>query len=108
MSASRRLRGSIGLLLAACCAQVAAEFYTWTDAAGRRHVSNVPPAGVRADGGLREGYHPYSVQAQHARLRAELERQGAAIAAAGAADPDAGRSGLVPFTLDRFDDLIRP
>lgn len=63
--------------LVACCAGpgAGAEFYRWTDSDGAVRISNVAPPGVRADGSLRAGHHPYSLAAQHARLRARLERE---------------------------------
>ncbi len=94
-------------VLVAVALPAAAEFHAWTDAEGRRRISNVAPSGVRIDGGLREGYHPYSVSAQHARLRAKLERQGAAIEAAAAEEAPVA-DGVLPFTLDLFDGVLGP
>lgn len=81
-----RLAGSLLLaVVALLCAQATpAEFYRWTDAHGRVRVSNVPPRGVREDGSLAPGFHPLSIQAQHAALRARLAARDAELAAAAA------------------------
>ncbi|MGE0482756.1 MAG: DUF4124 domain-containing protein [Gammaproteobacteria bacterium] len=76
---SRMLLASL-LCLVSLSAQ--AEFYRWTDAEGHARVSNVPPAGVRADGSLARNHHPYSIPAQHARMRERLAREADALAAA--------------------------
>lgn len=107
---SGRRRAALALVsLVVVSSGASAEFHAWTDAAGQRRISNLPPEGVRGDGGVRDGYHPLSVRAQHARLRARLAQQGAEIAAADAAAADVTRpAGAVePFTLDLFDDILR-
>ena len=57
------------------CPAARAAFYRWLDKYGEYRVSNIPPAGIGADGRPRDGYHPYSIIAQQSRLRATLLRQ---------------------------------
>ncbi|MEX2482852.1 MAG: hypothetical protein WD928_18500 [Gammaproteobacteria bacterium] len=69
----------LAILLAAPAALVSAEFHVWSDAEGRRRVSNLPPSQVAPDGTVRERFHPYGIAAQRARLRAELARRDAEL-----------------------------
>lgn len=86
-----------------------AEFYAWTDENGNRRVSNIPPRGVDAAGQVVQNYHPYSVPAQHARMRAELGRQADVIAAQEAAAKHSVEGGdLLPFSLDLFRQFKEP
>lgn len=77
----------VALMLAAVVLMLAlspacfAEFYSWTDAAGRRHISSIPPQGVSADGRIKPGHHPYSIQQQYARMLRKIERDGQLMAA---------------------------
>jgi hypothetical protein len=80
-----------------------AEFYAWTDENGNRRISNIPPQGVNAAGQVEQNYHPYSVPAQHARMREKLERQADFIAAKeAAANQSVEGSDVLPFSLDLF------
>lgn len=68
------------LLLLASSGAAQAEFHTWVDGAGRRHVSNVAPPGPGTDGAAQPFRHPHSVAAQHRRLRETLARRDAELA----------------------------
>jgi len=50
-----------------------AEFHVWVDAAGHRHVSNIPAWGFAADGSLRRGGNPNSFVFQHRLMLQSLE-----------------------------------
>ncbi len=79
-----------------------AEFYSWVDEAGQTRISNIPPQGIREDGSVVDTYHPYSIVAQHARMREKLKQQAASIERAEAevaARKDSGGK-LLPFSLD--------
>ena len=82
-----------------------AEFYSWEDADGRRRISNIPPAGVDADGGVLPGHHPLSISAQHARLRARLKQETLELerAAIDADEPSASEKPLLPFSLEMIE-----
>ena len=84
---------------------VPAEFYQWTDEEGQRRISNIPPQGVNSDGTVLDTYHPYSIVAQHARMREQLEQQAMDIAhaEAEAATKSNPGSSLVPFSFDILD-----
>ncbi len=68
-----------------------AEFHTWVDSAGRRHVSNVAPPGPDTAAAAQPFRHPHSIAAQHRRLRETLARRDAELArrAARRGEPDA-------------------
>lgn len=59
-----------------------AEFYRWTDSSGQPRISNIPPQGVSSDGSIAPSYHPSSIFAQQAALRARLQARDAALQAA--------------------------
>ena len=88
---------------------VPAEFYQWTDEEGQRRISNIPPNGVREDGTIVDTYHPYSIVAQHARMREQLEHQAMDIehAEAEAATKNDPGSRRMPFSLDILDGFGR-
>ena len=81
---------------------ISAEFYSWVDEAGQTRISNIPPLGIREDGSVVDPYHPYSIIAQHTRMREKLKQQAVSIERAEAVsavrkDP-VGK--LLPFSLD--------
>ncbi|MCB1745814.1 MAG: DUF4124 domain-containing protein [Gammaproteobacteria bacterium] len=80
---------ALACLLGLPAATAHAEFYRWVDADGQARVSNVPPSWVREDGSLKPNHHPYSIPAQHSRMRERLAREGAALAAAARDDTPA-------------------
>lgn len=61
------------------CETANAGFYHWFDDQGRKHVSNIPRSGIRADGRLRADYDPNSIVYQHRGLLAALRQHAAAI-----------------------------
>ncbi len=79
-----------------------AEFYSWVDEAGQTRISNIPPQGIREDGSVVDTYHPYSIIAQHARMREKLKQQAMSIeraeAESAARKDPVGK--LLPFSLD--------
>ena len=90
-----------------------AEFYAWEDAAGKRRISNIDPTQIKQAGRISLHYHPYSVVAQHERMRAKLARQAEAIAAAQAAQTNTARrpgstTKLLPFPLKALQQLRAP
>jgi hypothetical protein len=73
---ARASRAACALALAlATTAPAHAEFYRFTDAEGRSHVSNIPAAGFDAAGRLRPTHDPSSPVYQQRRLIERL-RQG--------------------------------
>lgn len=76
MTAARLL---LAILFALPASFSNAEFHVWTDADGRRRISNLPPSQVAGDGRVRERFHPYGIAAQRARLREELSRRDAEL-----------------------------
>jgi hypothetical protein len=61
------------------CEPASAGFYKWFDDQGRKHVSNIPRRGIRADGSLRDAYDPNSIVYQHRELLSVLRQHAAAI-----------------------------
>lgn len=92
-----------GLVAAVVAGPAQAEFYRWVDASGRTRVSNVPPAGVRADGSIAPRFNPNSIAAQHARMRERLAREESARRAA--QDEDAGGAGSAAASALSVGDL---
>jgi len=68
------------VVLCALGAPVQAEFHTWIDSAGHRHISNVPPPGSHANDAGQSFRHPNAIAAQHRRLRETLARRDAELA----------------------------
>lgn len=97
MKSRGRMRLLLGCGLLVLAWPALCEFHTWTDRDGARRVSNVAPGGVDDAGRPRRGHHPNSVAAQHAALRARLEREGRLIAA-----EEAARSASAPASGPRL------
>lgn len=88
------------LLLFSVNSLVSAEFYTWVDADGERRVSNIPPAGLNADGSVKAGHHPDAIAMQRARVERQLRQRDAELELEAEAKKDA--SELPSFSLDLF------
>jgi hypothetical protein len=73
------LRGLFVLFFCGLNQTASAEFYQWVDDNGRKHISNIPSRGVRADGTLREAYDPNSIVYQHTEMLSSLRREAVAM-----------------------------
>lgn len=79
----RIVRPGAAVILTVGCAlagDVGAEFYSWHDDQGRKHVSNIPAHGFTGDGDIAGAYDPNSIVYQYARMLDTLAAQGSAIA----------------------------
>lgn len=85
-----------------------AEFYTWIDDAGRRRISNIAPAAIEQAGGIARRAHPYSIESQYARLRADLERRDAELAAAVDESDTTSGNDRPPMSVDALRGLLAP